>query len=136
MVTNVRQRTGTNEKIGREGGTAGNAAEYFACASEKDLMQMLMDAAMVNQWAIYHTHDSRRSDPGFPDLVLVKNGVLLFFELKQQKGRVSVHQQAWIDALSAVGFNVRAAIVRPDPKPGEISVDAALSLIAGGVTDD
>ena len=112
------------------------ARTWQTYATEAQLQDALRVAALRCGWFAYHTFDSRRSDPGFPDLVLVKNGVLLFFELKQQKGRVSVHQQAWIDALSAVGFNVRAAIVRPDPKPGEISVDAALALIAGGVTDD
>lgn len=112
------------------------ARTWQTYATEAQLQDTLRVAALRTGHIVYHTHDSRRSDPGFPDLVCVKNGVLLFFEIKQQKGRVSVHQQAWIDALSAVGFNVRAAIVRPDPKPGEISVDAALSLIAGGATDD
>ena len=108
------------------------ARTWQTYATEAQLQDTIRTAALRCGWLTYHVFDSRRSDPGFPDLVCVKDGVLLFLELKQQKGRVSVHQQAWIDALSAIGFNVRAAIVRPDPKPGEISFEAALALLAGG----
>lgn len=53
----------------------------------------------------YHTHDSRRSNPGFPDLVLVNaaRGCVLFVELKAQQGRVSAEQEQWINGLRAAG---------------------------------
>ncbi|MDR4533224.1 VRR-NUC domain-containing protein [Glutamicibacter sp. PS] len=53
---------------------------------------------------IYHTHDSRRSPAGFPDLVLVhpRRGVI-FAELKSERGRVSDAQQAWLEDLRAAG---------------------------------
>lgn len=64
---------------------------------------------------IYHTYDSRRSDIGFVDLVLVhpKHGIL-FAEIKTDKGRTTPEQDAWIDAInvaSAAHGGPRIAVV-------------------------
>jgi hypothetical protein len=59
----------------------------------------------------YHTHDSRRSPSGFPDLVCVGPRGVLYRELKRQRGKVSAEQQQWLDALTAAGQN--AAVWRP-----------------------
>lgn len=61
---------------------------------------------------IYHTHDSRRSAPGFPDLVAVKPGRLAAIECKTDTGVVSTIQAAWIAALATVP-GVVAMIARP-----------------------
>lgn len=37
---------------------------------------------------------------GFPDYVMVRNGRLIFAEIKSEKGRVSPEQQEWIDVLN------------------------------------
>lgn len=58
----------------------------------------------------YHTYDSRRSDVGFPDLVIV-GGRVLYRELKAEKGRVSAGQWEWLQALEAAGAD--AAVWRP-----------------------
>jgi hypothetical protein len=50
---------------------------------------------------VYHTHDSRRSNPGFPDLVILGTGGHMFRELKSATGKVTVEQQAWLDDLKA-----------------------------------
>src|SRR5262249_41205651 len=70
--------------------------------------------ALLHGWLPYHTHDSQRSHPGFPDLVLVspRAGRLVFAELKTMRGRISSHQRNWIAALGAVGQEVY--IWRPD----------------------
>lgn len=62
---------------------------------------------------VYHTWNSQRSAPGFPDLVMVstRHGRILYRELKSTKGRVSKEQQAWLDALVANGQD--AGIWRP-----------------------
>lgn len=60
----------------------------------------------------YHTYDSRKSAPGFPDLVIVgKNGVI-FAELKTTRGKITAHQQAWWNDLKRAG--AEAYIWRPE----------------------
>lgn len=54
----------------------------------------------------YHTHDSRRSVPGFPDLVIAGPGGILFAELKTLTGRVTKAQQHWLDILKGAGLEV------------------------------
>ena len=51
----------------------------------------------------YHTHDARRSPEGFPDLVCVGPGGVLFRELKRQGKDPTPVQQRWLDALDAAG---------------------------------
>lgn len=61
----------------------------------------------------YHTQESRRSNPGFPDLVIVtRTNRCLFRELKTTKGRIRPQQQVWLDRLTAAGHD--AGIWRPD----------------------
>ena len=40
--------------------------------TEEQFQQQIIDLADVRGWWHYHTRDSRRSDEGFPDLVLVR----------------------------------------------------------------
>lgn len=81
--------------------------------SEADLQTAVRDLARLTGWLCYHTHDSRRSDAGFPDLTMVhiRQRRLLFVELKTAKGRLSAAQAGWLDSLSAVG--IECAIWRP-----------------------
>lgn len=94
------------------------AAEHRAVVakemSEDALLAQIKRLALDLGWIVYHTHDSRRSEAGFPDLVLVnaKQGRTLFRELKKMRGRVSPDQRIWLDALQLVGQD--AAIWRPD----------------------
>jgi hypothetical protein len=41
---------------------------------------------------------------GLPDLILAREGVVLLVELKSEKGKVSLDQQAWIDAAHPFGY--------------------------------
>ena len=67
---------------------------------ESGFQQTLKEYAKLRGWLYYHTYNSQRSDPGFPDTVLVRGDRLIFIELKTLKGRVSSAQQIWIDRLS------------------------------------
>jgi len=51
----------------------------------------------------FHPHDSRRSVPGFPDLVLVGPGGVAYRELKTDRGTLSPEQTTWKWALLAAG---------------------------------
>jgi hypothetical protein len=71
--------------------------------SEADFQAQVVDIARWNRWShIYHTHDSRRSAPGFPDLVLARPGELAFAELKTDTGRPTPTQLAWLAVLATV----------------------------------
>jgi hypothetical protein len=70
--------------------------------SERLYQQSIVDLARILGWRTYHTFDSRRSAPGFPDLVLVKGERLVFAECKAARGKVSQAQRGWLEALSAV----------------------------------
>lgn len=67
--------------------------------TEAELQKAILDAARQFGWLVYHTHDSRRSQAGFPDLVMVKGSRIIFAELKAEKGRLSPAQLTWINAL-------------------------------------
>jgi hypothetical protein len=60
----------------------------------------------------YHTYDSRKSEPGFPDEVLAGRRQMLFRELKRQGKNPTAAQQAWLDRLQALGHDV--GVWRPE----------------------
>lgn len=67
--------------------------------SEAELLQAVRELAGFRGWLVYHTHRSERSEPGFPDLVLVRGERVIFAELKTVRGRTSTHQERWLSAL-------------------------------------
>jgi len=71
--------------------------------SEADLQANIVDAVRKLGGLAYHTHDSRRSAKGFPDLVIVfpRTGALAFVELKSTDGTVTPEQVQWLAALKA-----------------------------------
>lgn len=78
--------------------------------TEKELQDMVLEACKVLGLLAYHTHDSRRSQPGFPDLVIVGKAVE-FWELKAERGKVSAAQRDWILRLRQGGCY--AGVFRP-----------------------
>ena len=65
-------------------------------------MAAICELADLRGWMTYHTYDSRRSTPGFPDLVAVRGSRLVFAELKAAKGRLRSAQRWWLDQLAQV----------------------------------
>lgn len=94
-----------------------NTAQYnemrASTMTEAELQAVIIAHAQRLGFIVYHTHDSRRSQPGYPDLHLVhpKRGVSLFRELKSQKGKLRADQVIWLDGLTATGAD--AAVWRP-----------------------
>lgn len=74
--------------------------------TEAELLANVRALARQLGWKSYHTHDSRRSEPGFPDLVLARPGRVLVRELKSERGYLTKPQLAWIGLLCSAGVDV------------------------------
>ena len=67
--------------------------------SEKAFLLQVRELARYEGWLSYHTYRSTRSEPGFPDLVLVRPPRVILAELKTDKGKLSADQRLWLDTL-------------------------------------
>jgi hypothetical protein len=76
----------------------------------------------------YHAYDSRRSIPGWPDLILIGNRII-FRELKSASGILRPEQRDWRDLLHAAGADW--AIWRPaDLESGRIEGELRALILA------
>lgn len=93
------------------------AAARAGQMTEAQLLAAVRKLARLTQWLCYHTHDSRRSEPGFPDVVMVhaRRGRVIFAELKDATRKTTPEQDRWLAELAAAGCEV--AIWRPDDLP-------------------
>lgn len=73
--------------------------EFAASESEAGFQKQVIELATLCGWDHYHTHDSRRSPEGWPDLALWRPGSFLLVELKAQNGRVTPAQRAMLYSL-------------------------------------
>ncbi len=80
--------------------------------SERQWQAQVLEAAGVLGWLCYHTYNSRRSEPGFPDLHMLNGPRHIVAELKTVKGVVSTAQEIWLAAYRAAGVEVY--VWRPD----------------------
>jgi hypothetical protein len=67
--------------------------------SEKKWQALVVQMARTFGYLSYHTLDSRKCAPGYPDLTLVGHGRLIYAELKKEKGRLSPAQKVWLEEL-------------------------------------
>ncbi|MGP3685712.1 VRR-NUC domain-containing protein [Streptomyces sp. IBSNAI002] len=82
--------------------------------TEEHFRRHVRQLAAMRGWSLaYHTHNSRRSDAGWPDEVYghPKARRTLFVELKTDTGRIRPAQEEWLRHLAACGFEV--ALWRP-----------------------
>lgn len=89
--------------------------------SEAQFQSDILELVRTLGLAAYHTHDSRRSQPGFPDLVIVGAEGVMFRELKTMTGKVSEEQKYWLSILHEAGEDV--AVWRPNLWPDVITRD-------------
>ena len=75
------------------------AVKATAQPTEAQFQAAVIELATRAGWLTHHEYDSRRSTPGYPDLVLVRAPRVLFIELKTQRGRVRPEQRAWLETL-------------------------------------
>lgn len=92
---------------------------------EHQFQTKVVDLCKWYRLMVYHTYDSRRSNPGFPDLVIVGPGGVIFAELKSSTGKVSLAQQEWIDKLNSAGGT--AYVWRPEDWPKVERIVAGLA---------
>jgi VRR-NUC domain len=78
--------------------------------------------AELHGWTTYHTHNSQRSEPGWPDLVLghPRQRRTVFAELKSERGFLSAPQRLWLTHLAVCGFET--ALWRPSDEAEAIAV--------------
>lgn len=78
--------------------------------TEKRFMQVVIDFARLHRWEVFHVFDSRRSAAGFPDCVFVRNGRLVFAELKLSGRKPEAAQVLWLGLLGAVAMKSAGAV--------------------------
>ena len=77
--------------------------------SERQFTKMVCDLARWNGWLVFHPLTAMnkagryatftQGDVGYPDLTMVRDGLVIFAELKTDKGVTSAHQDRWLEAL-------------------------------------
>lgn len=113
--------------------TAQYRAALAATMPEAELQERVIAIARALGWIEYHTHDSRRSRAGFPDLVLAHRtrGVLVR-ELKRTGQHPTSEQTLWLGLLTAAGLDV--GVWRPtDLLDGRIERELRAGAVAARV---
>lgn len=73
--------------------------------TEAELQQLVAQACDKMGLLHYHTHDSRRSERGYPDSTIVGPGGILFRELKSATGQLRPEQRRWGSRIQRAGGN-------------------------------
>ena len=96
---------------------------------EAHLQANVVNFMRMSSWLVYHTHDSRHSAKGFPDIIgvrpipCVRANLERFdhptlteavaIELKSERGKVTPEQEAWLDLLRRLPGVKFAGVIRP-----------------------
>jgi len=84
----------------------GTSDPVLAVMRERVLQAHVERLLRVCGWRYYHTHDSRRSVAGFPDLVALRPPRFVVIELKSARGKLTAEQDAWLAAFQRLGAEV------------------------------
>lgn len=87
---------------------------------EGQLLAAIRRVASTAGWEVYHTYSSKRSEPGFPDVVLTDGESLLMMELKDNRGKPTLDQARWLQLLAHTG-KVETGIWRPRDFPAIVA---------------
>lgn len=92
--------------------------------NEKQLQSAIVTLCRLRRCQVYHSFLSIKSEPGFPDLVIAREGLLLFREIKTDRGKVTEAQAQWLQLLRSAGAD--ASVWREaDLKSGRIAAELA-----------
>ena len=67
--------------------------------SEDELLEAVLDAGRSLGYLAYHTHDSRHSESGYPDVNLIGHGMSVWAELKKEGEKMTAAQERWAVAI-------------------------------------
>lgn len=82
--------------------TLTNAQRLDRAITERELQDYVEECLTRFRWTFHHANDSRRASAGLPDIIAVRDGVLVVAELKKQLPMPSSVQQRWLDELKRV----------------------------------
>ena len=95
---------------------------------EEQFRQAVREVAKQLGYRCWHTYDSRRSDPGMPDELLVRPPRVIFVELKAPKGIYTDEQRDAIALLERCpGVEVYAIRSTGDRAKDQVAIGALLS---------
>jgi hypothetical protein len=80
--------------------------------TEAQWQNTVVEAAQLLGWWVFHDHDSRKNQAGFPDLVLIRPPRVMFLELKRETGKLTTAQGEVLDMLEDCP-GVEAEVARP-----------------------
>lgn len=90
---------------------------------ETQLLNAIIEMATTRGWLVHHCRPARmesgkyatpiQGHVGFPDLVLAREGRVIFAELKSSTGRVTAGQKDWLAVLTRVDAPVEAYVWYP-----------------------
>lgn len=70
---------------------------------ETPIRKAITDYLRMNGWMVTRIVQSALSEPGIPDLVAIRGGHHVWIEVKAPKGRLSGHQERWLQDLEDHG---------------------------------
>ena len=79
-------------------------AAYRNTMTEEEFTDTVIQLAKLRGWMVVHhrpAHTERgwrtlvQGDPGLPDLILARDGIIWFIELKSARGQLSPVQKRW-----------------------------------------
>lgn len=92
-------------------------ADYAAHVTTAEWNGFVMATARLNGWAIA---ERASTEPGFPDLIAIRDGHLLVWKLTTVRGKVTAAQEKWLALFAGAGADARA--MRPSDQAEVIAV--------------
>ena len=91
--------------------------------NEKALQKELIGACLDLKLFVFHDNDSRKNRPGLPDLIISGRGRFFMWELKGDRGKLSLVQYRWLKSLLEAGIS--AAVIYPR------DLEESIEILAG-----